>query len=138
MSTDDWMRPDDWKKLSARRMEKARETLEEARLMAEHEHWRACINRLYYACFYAVGALLASKALSSKTHSGTRSLFAQHFVKPGLISKDHADFYDMLFDQRQRGDYEDFFDVDSAAVRPWLPRAEAFVKAVARQIEKIS
>ena len=40
------------------RMERARETLTEADLMAQSGHWNACVNRLYYACFYAVTAFV--------------------------------------------------------------------------------
>jgi len=40
------------------RLDRAREAFEEALLMQREEHWNACINRLYYACFYAVTALL--------------------------------------------------------------------------------
>lgn len=34
------------------RMNRARETLKEARLRADAGHWNACINRLYYTRFY--------------------------------------------------------------------------------------
>jgi uncharacterized protein (UPF0332 family) len=39
------------------RLEQARETLEEADALREHELWRGVINRSYYAMFYAVLAL---------------------------------------------------------------------------------
>ena len=38
--------------------------------------------------FHAVRALLATKRLDSRKHSGVISLFNQHFVKPGLVSCD--------------------------------------------------
>ena len=40
------------------RMARAQETLEDARILANAGRWNACVNRLYYACFYAVSALL--------------------------------------------------------------------------------
>ncbi len=40
------------------RLHRAYETLEEARLMQDIGHWNTCANRLYYAAFYAVSALL--------------------------------------------------------------------------------
>lgn len=49
----------DWNKdLVLYRIEKARNTLEDAHILASSERWNACVNRLYYACFYAVTALL--------------------------------------------------------------------------------
>ena len=32
------------------RIARARETLEEARVLADTGHWNASVNRLYYAC----------------------------------------------------------------------------------------
>lgn len=40
------------------RMAKAHSTLRQAQILAKEEEWDGCINRLYYACFYAVIALL--------------------------------------------------------------------------------
>ena len=40
------------------RITKARETIEDARILANANRWNPCVNRLYYACFYAVSALL--------------------------------------------------------------------------------
>ena len=40
------------------RLERAQESLDDARLLAEANRWNACVNRLYYSCFYAVSALL--------------------------------------------------------------------------------
>lgn len=60
--------------LVAYRLRRSHEALEEARLLADHGHSNAAVNRLYYACFYAVSALLSSRGLSSARHSGVRSL----------------------------------------------------------------
>jgi uncharacterized protein (UPF0332 family) len=40
------------------RFHRAEESFEEALILAKEERWNAVINRLYYACFYAVIALL--------------------------------------------------------------------------------
>jgi len=89
------------------RLERARESLEEANILLERGYGNTFVNRLYYACFYAVSALLLTKGLSSAKHSGIRSLFHQNFVKSGLVKTELAQFYDMLFDNRQKGDYAD-------------------------------
>jgi len=57
------------------RLSRAEETLEEARLLAENKHGNAAVNRLYYACFYAVLALLIRDGRYSSKHSGVRALF---------------------------------------------------------------
>lgn len=63
------------------RLKRAFETLEDARILAQAERWNACVNRLYYACFYAVTALLSQEGLYSSKHSGVRSLFKSAFCE---------------------------------------------------------
>jgi len=53
--------------------------------MQREKHWNACANRLYYACYYAVTALLARKELASSKHTGVKALFNHHFVKAGDV-----------------------------------------------------
>jgi uncharacterized protein (UPF0332 family) len=40
------------------RIERAKETLKDAKDIAQLGKWYAAANRLYYACYYAVNALL--------------------------------------------------------------------------------
>jgi len=62
------------------RLERAKESLDEANILMERGHANTFVNRLYYACFYAVSALLLTKGLSSAKHSGVRALFHQNFA----------------------------------------------------------
>jgi uncharacterized protein (UPF0332 family) len=86
------------------RMDRAWESLEDARVLSNADRWNACVNRLYYACFYAVSALLIQNGLSSAKHSGIRGLFNLHYVKAGKISKELAHIYNELYDNRQESD----------------------------------
>ena len=70
------------------RLERARESLQEANILLERGHGNAFVNRLYYACFYAVSALLLTKELSSAKHGGVRRLFHQNSIKPGLVGSE--------------------------------------------------
>ncbi|MCX6383175.1 MAG: HEPN domain-containing protein, partial [Actinobacteria bacterium] len=74
------------------RRERAKETLEEAEIMLDNNKLIAAVNRIYYAIFYEVIALLLTKGLSSSKHSGVRSLFNKEFVKPGIISEEYGNF----------------------------------------------
>jgi uncharacterized protein (UPF0332 family) len=89
---------DETRTLISYRLERARESLEEADILLKRGHTNTFVNRLYYACFYAVSALLLAKGLSSAKHSGMRSLFHQNFIKPGLIDTELGQLYDRLFD----------------------------------------
>ena len=118
------------KTLVAYRLGRAHESIEEARILLEGGHVNTFVNRLYYACFYAISALLLAKGLSSARHSGVRSLFHQNFVKPGLVDRELGQLYDRLFDNRQKGDYADLIHFDLDTVRPWYDEAQEFVRAI--------
>jgi len=118
------------------RLERARESLEEAGILLEREYGNTFVNRLFYACFYAVSALLLTRGLSSSKHSGIRSLFHQNFVKPGLVDPELGQLYDRLFDNRQKGDYADLVRFDPNEVRDWYDEAREFVESVEKVVRK--
>lgn len=117
------------------RLERACETLEEAEILLEKKHVNTYVNRLYYACFYAVSALLLIKSLSSAKHSGVRALFHQNFVKPGIVAVELGELYDKLYRNRQKGDYADFVQFNEDDVRPWREEARRFVEIIAGIID---
>ena len=127
----------EWSKdLVLYRLTRANETLEEARILADAGRWNACVNRLYYACYYAVSALLVRHGLSSSKHTGVRSLLNRHYVRDGRVPKDLARIYNDLFERRQEGDYIDFVRFQEFQVIPWISNAERFIGYITRLIEK--
>jgi uncharacterized protein (UPF0332 family) len=118
------------------RLDRAREALAEASLLLDSGHANTGVNRLYYACFYAVSALLLTKGLTATSHSGLRTLFHQHLIRPGLVPLGQGPLYDRLFDQRQRSDYADLVHFGVDEVRAWSVEAQAFVDAVAVLIQQ--
>jgi len=92
------------------RIERARDTLDDARILAENHKWNSAINRLYYAAYYAVIALLLQNEHKPTTHNGAKSQFSEHFIKTGIFSEEYGKLYSQLFTWRQKGDYVDLFD----------------------------
>jgi uncharacterized protein (UPF0332 family) len=119
------------------RLERSREALDEARILKRENHWNACVNRLYYSCFYAVSALLHTGGMSSSKHSGVKALFNQHWVKTGKITKDKGRFYNQLFESRQEADYIDFVKYEQEMVEPWIPKADKFIDCIAKLCRKV-
>ena len=117
------------------RINRTYETLEDARILADSKRWNACVNRLYYACFYAVSALLIQNDLSSSKHTGVRSLFNFHFVKTGKVPNDIARIYNDLFERRQESDYSDFFSFQESQIFPWISQADIFIDYVLKLIK---
>lgn len=117
------------------RVGRAREALQEARVLLDAGHVAAAVNREYYACFYAAAGLLLTEGRSSPRHSGVRALFNQHWVKPGRVAVALGRTYGRLFVRRQRGDYADLTRFDPGDVRAWLDDAREFVEVVAALAE---
>jgi len=88
------------------------------------------VNRIYYACFYIVSALLLQKGLKFKKHSGVKASLHRNLIKRGLIGEKEGRFYNKLFEARQRGDYIEFVHFEKEQVEEWLQQANEFVKAV--------
>lgn len=56
------------------RVERADETMMEARLLATEGYYNAAFNHIYYACFYASLALLVKNGLTTSTHTGVKTM----------------------------------------------------------------
>lgn len=117
------------------RMERADEAMEEAGILAERGHYNAAVNRLYYACFYAVQALLLKHHITATTHSGVKSMLGLHFVTKGIISTDHGKTFNTLFEKRHSSDYEAFAYCDKDLVDSLTPLAEAFIARIKELLE---
>jgi len=96
-------------------------------VMFNAAHINAYVNRLYYACFYAVSALLLTRDFSTSKHAHLRSLLHREFVKTGLIPKELGAYFDLLFDSRQEGDYADFARFNAEDVNGWLEISQKFI-----------
>ena len=117
------------------RLSKAKEALQAAKILAENNSWNACINRLYYTCYYAVSALLLKQGISTQTHTGLKTQFNLHFVKTGIIEKEFGKLYVSLMDWRQKGDYGDLFDFNKETVEPLIRPVEEFLREITKLIE---
>ena len=106
--------------------------------MLETHHVHGAANRIYYACFYAVTALLLMKNLSSHKHSGVMALFNQHFVRTGFIPKHLGQFYSEVFDRRIESDYADGIDIDPQDMPAQLALARQLVQTVEGYIKAYS
>jgi len=129
------MRPEEVE-LVRYRMARAKESIEEARLLLASDHLHTAANRIYYACFYAVSALLFTERLSSSKHSGVRALFDQHWIKTGRVPKHLGRSYRRFYDMRQKGDYADLVVFEAAEIQQHLDDATAFVDAIAEKIQE--
>lgn len=67
---------------SQKALERAVDSLESAKHNLQGGFILTAVNRSYYACFYCMIALLYTRNLHPKTHSGVRTKFSELFVNP--------------------------------------------------------
>ena len=115
---------------SAYRLKREKETIPEVETLIEGGFWNAAISRMYYACFYAFGALLIKHGIEVSIHAGLRQMFGKNFVKDGKFDSRLAKHYTGLFEKRNKGDYNDFFDYDEETTRSLFPVTKEFVLAI--------
>ena len=112
------------------RLSKSDNAFEDAVTLAEKESWNGSVNRLYYACYYAVSALLLKHDINTQTHAGCKMQFGLHFVKTGKIALEQGKLYSDLMDWRQKGDYGDMFDFEKESVLPLFDQVNQLLEAL--------
>jgi len=112
------------------RLDRAWDTYDDAKILAEKNKWNSTINRLYYSAYYAVMALLIHSEINPTTHNGAKSNFTQHFIKTGVLPIEFGKIYSQLFTWRQKGDYDDLFDFNRDKVEPYFEPVKALIEAI--------
>ncbi len=110
--------------------------MDAAKILADNGFWNSAINRLYYAAFYAVNALLVHSGINSSSHSGLRSQFSLHFIKTGKLEKKFGRLLSELYDWRQKGDYDNIFDYDEETVNPLFAKVQEMISRIEKEIEQ--
>jgi len=118
------------KKLIELWLEKAGEALASAELELNAGHTNFAVNRLYYACFYAVTALLLRDGKQFARHSAVKSEFGRTYIKPGRLDVKWNKFYQKLFDDRQEGDYIPTTTFEPSDISTSLQQAREFIDLI--------
>ena len=116
------------------RLQKAKITLSEIKGIVAMKYWHVAANRLYYAAYYAVTALLIKNGYTAHTHHGVFTVLGKHFVLEGIISRQQNELYGTLLELRQKGDYNDFVVIEEHHIMPLLEPVEQFISAIEKLI----
>ena len=112
----------------AYRQEKAYAAIDDAVFLTEAGRYNLAANRLYYALYYAASALLLSKGIVTKRHSGLITQIHMNFVKSGILTTEEGGLFKVMFDLRHEGDYEDFIDVERLDIEEYTPQVKQLVE----------
>lgn len=117
------------------RIQRAKETYQDAIFLFEKGSLNSCINRLYYSAFYAVIALLLANDIEVKSHNGVKQKLGEEFITKGKLSKIHAKTFNLLSDFRHKGDYDDLFDFEVELVERLLSPVKELIDSIEKLLE---
>lgn len=101
------LKDEDRREIVKYRLEKSLRTYYEAVGSISNGYIETAANRLYYAAYYAVSALLVSYKYEASTHNGVIQMFGLAFIKTKIIERRFGTIFNQLFSLRMTGDYED-------------------------------
>ena len=103
----------------------------------ENGYVETAANRLYYAAYYAVSALLISYKYEASTHNGVIQMFGKVFLRNNIIDKKYGKTFNQLFSLRLTGDYEDRHILDlETEVLPLVEPAKELIDLVSEMAKK--
>lgn len=128
----------DAKHLSVRlKIEKANSLLAEIDVLVHYKFYSTAINRIYYACFHATKAVLLTKDIIPKTHSGVVAMLHKHFVSEALFDVGMASFFSRIMQERVDDDYSDHAVVSGETVSEYFLQAKEYIRYIQNLIEQI-
>ncbi|MDI6786214.1 MAG: HEPN domain-containing protein [bacterium] len=129
------MKQKDIKTLISYRMDRSKESIHAAEIMFEKGMLAFSMNRIYYAMFYAVQALLALKDTSFSKHGQVKGYFNHEFIKTGIFSIEMGKLYNKTFEYRQKFDYVDFVVPEHDMVYEYIEKAMEFYRKIDEYIQ---
>ena len=113
------------------RLEKSLRTYNEAVGSIANGYVETAANRLYYAAYYAVSALLVSYKYEASTYNGVIQMFGKAFIKSKVLERRYGTIFNQLFSLRMTGDYEDrrFLDIEED-VKPLIEPTKELIDVV--------
>lgn len=111
------------------RLERSREELRAARLLAQAGFAAQAVSRAYYAAFFAAQEALLSLGETRSKHSGVVAAFGRIFVRERGFDEETGRILRSLFERRNEADYGGV-EVPAPEAETAVLDAERFVEAV--------
>ena len=113
-------------------VEKARSSLQAARLLADEGYFDFAVARAYYTMFYLAEALLLGENRAFSKHGAVIAAFGQAFAKTGRMPVEFHRYLIEGADSRNVGDYDTGPGLSGDDAVQQIRRAEEFLIAAER------
>ena len=114
----------------AANLERAGQSFQAARELADRGFYDFAAARAYYAAFYAATALLLHEGLEMSKHSRVIATIHRGFVKTGKLDKAQGKALNWLFELRNVGDYGVTEHVSQQEAERAIQAAKDFLAAI--------
>ena len=117
-------------------LEKSALNLRQAKLAKENDYWDLVANRLYYALFHSISALLIKRQIPVKSHKGAVMMFNCHFVRTQIFSINEGKLVSFLQSKREEADYNCYMNVDEKDIEPYFELCENLLEKIQEMVVK--
>lgn len=111
-------------------LERAEKIMLQFPTLVEQKYWDTLVNRMYYAVFHAVSALLIHSSMHVHTHKGALIVFNKEFVRTGIFTIEEGHLFSQLEGLRERGDYNCFIDATEEEIVPLIKPLKALIEKI--------
>ena len=117
-----------------RELEKAQKTYDDVLFCVDKGRWETAANRLYYALFHAISALLINDGYQVKSHRGILAMFGEHYIKTDIFAKKDGSLLSDLVIMRDNADYNCFFEADEEKLSPFIEPTRQLIEKIKQYI----
>ena len=117
-------------------LERVDKTLKEMEVQQQNGLWGMVANRLYYALFHAVSALLISDGHEVGTHRGAVNRFSLYYVKTGVFTAEEGRLYSQLQGLREDSDYNCSIDIQQEEAVGKIKPTRLLIEKIKQYIAK--
>lgn len=117
-------------------LEKSFNTITQIPELQRLGYWDNIANRLYYAVFHAVNALLINDGHPVNTHKGVIALFGNYYIRTGIFASEDGRLYSDLQTMRNNSDYNCSYDTTQQEIEPLIDPAKNLITKVANYIKE--
>jgi uncharacterized protein (UPF0332 family) len=120
------------KELIKYRLDEAKDTIEDVKLLIDNKRLRASVNRIYYGMFYSLLALGLAYNYETSKHQQLIGWFNRNFVHEGLIDSKFGKIINKAANHRSKGDYDSFVEFDKAVILEMFEEMKEFIAEMER------
>jgi uncharacterized protein (UPF0332 family) len=115
-------------------LEKATNTMAQISELQKLGYWDNIANRLYYAVFHAVNALLINDGHPVNTHRGVIAMFGNYYIRTGIFASEDGRLYSDLQTMRNNSDYNCSYDATQQEIEPMIEPARLLISKVSNYL----